>query len=327
MDAFWIISIIMFVLWIIYKFAIEPAAKADEAQKKEKIEEALNNLFFGSLKIENTSLSPERVFVDEKEIGWIQPGFVFEGKYRAGQILQITVQNTQGQPWSREKVVVAAGQCYTLTINQRNQHASPKSDSSINSVPPDKRSPFQILGVATDASEEEITLAFRKLAQMYHPDKVAGLAPEYRQIAEQKMTEINSAYEEIRHRKGKAPSTSRKPQSSANSSKRTEPKADWSTQPPQSWLENGKAIINTDYHLKEGWVATRQNIYHLLAESGGARSGSFESLASQGLIFNILSKTKIKILASYKIGYYKILVVDGTNEGRKGYVAWNKIIE
>jgi preprotein translocase subunit Sec63 len=32
------------------------------------------------------------------------------------------------------------------------------------------------------------------MAQMYHPDKVASLAPEYREIAERRMKEINAAY-------------------------------------------------------------------------------------------------------------------------------------
>jgi preprotein translocase subunit Sec63 len=33
---------------------------------------------------------------------------------------------------------------------------------------------------------------------MYHPDKVAGLAPEYREIAEKKMKMINAAYRRLK---------------------------------------------------------------------------------------------------------------------------------
>ena len=40
-------------------------------------------------------------------------------------------------------------------------------------------------------------LSYKKLAQMYHPDKVAGLAPEYYEIAETKMKDINAAYAQI----------------------------------------------------------------------------------------------------------------------------------
>jgi preprotein translocase subunit Sec63 len=35
------------------------------------------------------------------------------------------------------------------------------------------------------------------MAQMYHPDKVAGLAPEFRELAERRMKEINTAYAKL----------------------------------------------------------------------------------------------------------------------------------
>jgi DnaJ-class molecular chaperone len=44
------------------------------------------------------------------------------------------------------------------------------------------------------ASIEELKAAYRKVAQTYHPDKVASLAPEFQALAEQKMKEINRAY-------------------------------------------------------------------------------------------------------------------------------------
>jgi hypothetical protein len=56
----------------------------------------------------------------------------------------------------------------------------------------------QVLQVSSSASIEEITAAYHKLAQMYHPDKVAGLGSEFRDLAEQKMKEINAAYDELK---------------------------------------------------------------------------------------------------------------------------------
>ena len=50
-------------------------------------------------------------------------------------------------------------------------------------------------GVNYTASEAEISQAHRRLTQMYHPDKVAGLAPEFQVLADQRMKEINAAYE------------------------------------------------------------------------------------------------------------------------------------
>lgn len=55
-----------------------------------------------------------------------------------------------------------------------------------------------VLGVGPDASEEEILAAYRKMARMYHPDRVEGLGPEFEELAERRMKEINAAYCELK---------------------------------------------------------------------------------------------------------------------------------
>jgi len=52
-----------------------------------------------------------------------------------------------------------------------------------------------ILGVTATASLEEIQRAYRSRIAEYHPDKVATLGAELRDLAERKSKEINLAYE------------------------------------------------------------------------------------------------------------------------------------
>ncbi len=54
---------------------------------------------------------------------------------------------------------------------------------------------FEILGLESGASQDEIKKAYRKLSMKYHPDKVRHLGDEFKDIAEKKMKEINAAYD------------------------------------------------------------------------------------------------------------------------------------
>ena len=56
--------------------------------------------------------------------------------------------------------------------------------------------PYRILGVSPNATDDEIKQAYRELARKYHPDKYRD--SDLADLAEEKMKEINAAYEEIR---------------------------------------------------------------------------------------------------------------------------------
>ncbi len=57
------------------------------------------------------------------------------------------------------------------------------------------RDPYEVLGVSPNASDEEIKRAYRELARKYHPDNYQNnpLAD----LAEEKMKEVNEAYDAI----------------------------------------------------------------------------------------------------------------------------------
>ena len=57
------------------------------------------------------------------------------------------------------------------------------------------KNPYEVLGVPENATDEQIKQAYRDLAKKYHPDNYA--ASPLADLAEEKMKEINEAYDSI----------------------------------------------------------------------------------------------------------------------------------
>jgi DnaJ like chaperone protein len=63
-------------------------------------------------------------------------------------------------------------------------------------------SDYKILGVESDATDEEVKKAYRKMAVKFHPDKVAQMGEQYQKGAKEKFQRIQEAYEAIKKRRG-----------------------------------------------------------------------------------------------------------------------------
>jgi hypothetical protein len=62
------------------------------------------------------------------------------------------------------------------------------------------KDPYTVLNVGRKASQKEIREAYLGLANQYHPDKVLHLGDEFKELAENRFKEIQSAYEALKVR-------------------------------------------------------------------------------------------------------------------------------
>ena len=92
---------------------------------------------------------------------------------------------------------------YTRHRSQKHGHHRPRGSTtddapSQDTCAYDGSTPqpwYEVLRVHSTASREEMQQGYRRVIALYHPDRVAGLGPELRALAEQRSKEINAAYE------------------------------------------------------------------------------------------------------------------------------------
>ena len=63
-------------------------------------------------------------------------------------------------------------------------------------------SDYKILEIESNANNEEIKKAYRKMAVKYHPDKVSHLGEEHQKSAKEKFQKVQQAYENIKKKRG-----------------------------------------------------------------------------------------------------------------------------
>ncbi len=83
-------------------------------------------------------------------------------------------------------------------VPPEHKHKSDKEAAASSFFNQEKsRTPYDILDLPPNADVDSIKQAYRRMAKLYHPDKVASLAPEFQELAERKMKEINSAFQQL----------------------------------------------------------------------------------------------------------------------------------
>jgi molecular chaperone DnaJ len=112
---------------------------------------------------------------------------------------------------------------------------------------------YDTLGVARNATGEEIKSAYRKLAMLYHPDRNPG-----DKIAETKFKDANNAYEILSDvskrseydikgfvgRRPPSPPPKSKPQPKPQPKNQPPPKSEYGRDEPHNWLWEGNVIFH-----------------------------------------------------------------------------------
>ena len=77
------------------------------------------------------------------------------------------------------------------------QNGSSSYQRTTNTYTTDKSKYYTILGLSKNASQDEIKKAYHKLAKEHHPDKFVNSSDSEKKYHENKMKEINDAYENL----------------------------------------------------------------------------------------------------------------------------------
>ena len=62
----------------------------------------------------------------------------------------------------------------------------------------DLESAYSVLGISSDSQDIEIKKAYRKMANKFHPDKIAHLGEDFKDIAQEKFKSVTEAYHKIK---------------------------------------------------------------------------------------------------------------------------------
>lgn len=89
-----------------------------------------------------------------------------------------------------------------IVVNMSVQYADYQSILALYQRHKDVNWAYTALEIQSDATDEEVKKAYRRMAMKYHPDKVANAGEEIRKQATEKFRGINEAYEHIKKQRG-----------------------------------------------------------------------------------------------------------------------------
>ncbi len=131
------------------------------------------------------------------------PKFIKDNRYTAYEVLE-RLQKRFPRSYIKYKIKFSCNENESNHQHDSDYKGQAKTnDSGSHDNPNEGNDPYSTLNVSPDTSWDDIYRAYKKMAQMYHPDKVVGLAPEYKEIAEKQMRLINAALEVLKSLHGR----------------------------------------------------------------------------------------------------------------------------
>jgi DnaJ-domain-containing protein 1 len=120
------------------------------------------------------------------------PPIPYENEFR-----QLKARDAELNAWYRSRMkelqeYEAALRIEAARLEKESSHLSQKKTSEAHFA--------KALGLSGKVSTTDIKAAFRKHATAFHPDKLAHAHPLLRELAEEKMKEINEAYQYFREK-------------------------------------------------------------------------------------------------------------------------------
>ena len=142
---------------------------------------------------------PDRRFSENRRIPLVQYGDVTLSSTGAGGLdLRLHVSNASCAERFVE-IMRGVGGWARGKHRPRSEQAESQGRQRAPALGTTSPSAYEILQIQPGCSGNEIRAAYHRLAKMYHPDQVRNLGPEFRELAERRMKEINVAYAQLEH--------------------------------------------------------------------------------------------------------------------------------